>query len=1258
MMFKLVKEKMFDFIVDRLENYNRLINNNPHIMKALCKKDPHFIKYAQGKAATLGLLKIALSHDGIDEKEIIKEALGQSDIGSNPEAMKYLCSINGNYFAYCRCKAITFENYQIALSHEDPNKKLNSTKSIYLYDASKSEVKKFIQFDGRLLKNVGDDSLTEELIDIALSNPDPQKRPDISECYSIRNNKKLMKHLCSIDGKYLTYATPSIVNADLLKIALNNPDPDKRLSIDKIPSDYQGKFDYSLIRELCKQDKRWFKYVDYKSINEEQLLEIMANDEIDFIPTKDLVEHFKDNNRVLEAIIKKANEGKYTIDELCEMLKITIDRKFINSKFFKEIVNIICENKGIDYDFVKYHMERAVTLNNDILKSINIDFLHPRYQKVYEENGYEKLYHLVNYPFVQKMIITIGSPQKPDGSIDYELGDKKIELLSRMLKTATVDKKGQKIEDWIPYYSKIIKAFDDNPELFNYFASHLEELDEKQMQTLTNHFLGQHPFEITSIEDLKNYEKIRENWINQALMSNHKETVQEAILEKVFGISYSTAKELYYPYNLGISKNPDSFHPGIVDFFQTIDIILNNDDVNLLITAVKKQKSKVRLDEKDIIHLHSMLKKQHVRAYNATLFSVKGRKADDVVNGVKMYKAAGEKGNKPFNISISALGAYSEFDPYVAGFNYSEDWNRPQIANHGICTSYIGNNHLGIAHIQYAALGFTEYEDDALLLSGPTDIYSENVVFDVTIRENRKSTYLLPQQMLDTTRHTHNEMVYERRVGNKKRQPSYVVLVCDDYEETRKSYETSKKLGRYKTFAKHLLKGKVEGDLLYNALKAAEDFGVPIVIVERKKIAQSEHDRIFRRLDEFMHDDELNRDEIKSYFHDIIVDFENNHTGNREYHKEIDKLFFNGSNANRIMSNIKRKIKEYAKTNPELALIMIEELENVMKAENEKEYPDERIFDIDEVLAYCGEQREILSHSSKVSEYAFSLIDGTITDTTSLMEYNKYLKGTVKDEEQLSVSDIHEMLPSAIVDKLEVTISRIDNEELYTGRDRSAHSRKHAENVVLFSTIIGVQESLSDQDMDLLLTAALYHDAGRVDDKDVSHAKTSSSLVEVNLAGKYPKEDLQIIRAVIEYHEVSEKKLEDGSIDYSPLEEICRNLGIDVKDEKKMERVKKLAHCLKDADALDRTRFVTTSEAFLNPDFLHFETSHRLIRVGMQLNEHYASIEIERLSQEDDLFEPLAESLKRTGSPKMALHEYHHGKMQTEAREEEIKYGK
>ena len=117
------------------------------------------------------------------------------------------------------------------------------------------------------------------------------------------------------------------------------------------------------------------------------------------------------------------------------------------------------------------------------------------------------------------------------------------------------------------------------------------------------------------------------------------------------------------------------------------------------------------------------------------------------------------KGKKPkvyllqddFNLEIHSLGAYSD---YIKPDNFLEDWNRPKIRNHGICTSYIGNNQIANARAYHPILGFDNIDRESLLLSANYDIGS--IYANISYATSKKITanFLPPDEMINNTTYT------------------------------------------------------------------------------------------------------------------------------------------------------------------------------------------------------------------------------------------------------------------------------------------------------------------------------------------------------------------------------------------------------------------------------------------------------------------------------------------------------------------------
>lgn len=111
------------------------------------------------------------------------------------------------------------------------------------------------------------------------------------------------------------------------------------------------------------------------------------------------------------------------------------------------------------------------------------------------------------------------------------------------------------------------------------------------------------------------------------------------------------------------------------------------------------------------------------------------------------------------------------------------------------------------------------------------------------------------------------------------------------------------------------------------------------------------------------------------------------------------------------------------------------------------------------------------------------------------------------------------------------------------------------------------------------------------------HAESSAQIAVEKLRDKCSAEDLSIISTIIQFHEIPRNSYNVDAI----FSDMARKNGIP-KDQ--ISKVRQMAEVLKDADALDRTRFI--NKARLNPEFLQYGTSRQLIRFASSVQETYA----------------------------------------------------
>ena len=280
-------------------------------------------------------------------------------------------------------------------------------------------------------------------------------------------------------------------------------------------------------------------------------------------------------------------------------------------------------------------------------------------------------------------------------------------------------------------------------------------------------------------------------------------------------------------------------------------------------------------------------------------------------------------------------------------------------------------------------------------------------------------------------------------------------------------------------------------------------------------------------------------------------------------------------------------------------------------------------------------------------QYISLFLDSEITENEYLIDYSKISV----NNPQLSYSEIRKLLPKDVKELLLEHINDLYKRNIYDGKTKS-HSTNHIENVMLFATLIGSSLNLNKHDLELLIEAAKYHDSERISDYDTpkkiykttdqeidSHGLDSASRAGIELAKNYSKDDLKIIQIAIEYHVP-----EDDEI---LLEELFEKYEIDTNKTKLCEKIKLMISCLKDADALDRTRFLAESSYFVKDYYLRLDISKKLIKIACQLNEKEAIEQLKRISESNpDILPLINQAQEKHYNPKEVLKEYMRGKLE------------
>lgn len=873
-------------------------------------------------------------------------------------------------------------------------------------------------------------------------------------------------------------------------------------------------------------------------------------------------------------------------DEMIKLIDIATNSGLqLNSLSKKQILKIflsVDETKWNDYldSSIIESLQKAKELyvnNDEISNTVNPKFLSEDVTSNFTKTQVEIL---SCYPKLQEKILNL-SPNSYKAKIIYELVNKYKDNL-----------------EWIPILEKALDNI-NSPEYGNLLSSiDGKELSQEEKENLIYLLMTNNHLDISSLDELKNIDSVREKYINMLIERNTLGSLKTAYFEKTFGIDLATAINLVNLYGKSLeSSTIDSLDEKSRSEFvllENMKKIINLNNLEVLKYYVENINPEFVVKPDLIVTYEARLKYLFTQEFNKSF--TKPLQEDKVISSVNgeqdldIYLAAGRDGKKKCRMMITSIGAYTNMEEPD---DYYASWNVDKIASHGCCCSYVGEKNLGTAEVKYCCLGFTDYELGALQLSGPYDLCSASTEDGYQISSMFSSMYLLPDDVLGYTRHTHNETVWERRSisGDTmfKKQPSYIVYFVDNFEDRLTNPEAMKQWESVKKAAANF---SIEVDGVKKSL--------PIMVVEREKIAKSQLEIIQDKLSEFK--ESLNPKLIK----EIISDYESNYAGNREYHLNISEKYFpkHEQLSDSVVVKIIETIKEIYKTEPDVAIQCIYELEKAVRNEQEKYNNTQHgvgqslpSFNIEEALIDINKLKSsfkismdstlVMVNNSDGNERQFersdiSTIDQTILDT------------------QLSSSDVMSALTDSGLSTSLVMYENEIKEENVNGRLK-VHGQRHIKNVLLYSTLIGQSVVQDKHDLDLIMLSAKYHDIGRKTDAYEEHAEASSKIAIEKLKDKCSPEDLSIISTIIEFHETPRNV---DNID-ELFVAMARKNGI---TDDQMPRVRQMAEVLKDADALDRTRFI--NKARLNPEFLQYDVSKQLIKFASSLQETYAMYDL------------------------------------------------
>ena len=474
---------------------------------------------------------------------------------------------------------------------------------------------------------------------------------------------------------------------------------------------------------------------------------------------------------------------------------------------------------------------------------------------------------------------------------------------------------------------------------------------------------------------------------------------------------------------------------------------------------------------------------------------------------------------------------------------------------------------------------------------------SGNQKFNTYKNDMHYCSYMPPQGIIDNTRHTHNELVEDKICLSKDgkieyRKPDYAVYIIDEPIQERENEDGSPK--------REYIQKLENSESYQETKKMAAQLGIPIVVIDRERMAMREETRItaMKKILEGKPLDEKEQEFYEEYIDmpkpklvkEIITKFENNANGLRFLtdSNQIGSKYFTNEKREQNVEALEKIIDvmpEEQKTECKGAL---EEAIQKEKGESGIGAFSSRNVTINNDKQTEKQKKEELKETDYLDKYLHPAYLSEGLEHSDLNNSQEFILGTV----QKNMQDI--LYPD---DETIDLINKISGKDYYEGNKQ--HSIEHIQKVILFSDILAKGENLPEEERKLLLTAAAFHDSGRKlcgSDGNKEHAEPSAKFAGKKLAettefGSFTNREISIIQTAIEYHEFNENPV--GTIDKRAIGEIGSKYQLQLED---FEIAEKVSMLLKDADALDRFRFA--GRGTLQEKYLHSYTAKQKSTIG------------------------------------------------------------
>lgn len=326
-------------------------------------------------------------------------------------------------------------------------------------------------------------------------------------------------------------------------------------------------------------------------------------------------------------------------------------------------------------------LSRMYQKNDRVYNTINFNLLNEQYINLF---GEDRINQFASFSRQQEMLLALGNR-----------GDLSLDILARCIKEHNDE------STWTQLTDELLKYLTSNEyeELLASIKS-LEDIDIKKLSAILQQ---SNVFEISKVEDIENFDSIREEKCEEWIKSEDISKKKLAVLEKIFGQDLNGTYAILTKYSTDIEAISDE---NLKDYVKSLQIIYNSNDGALLEKIYAEVKTVELVNQ---IGIEKELKTEYGKLLNEGLLKIDDNLIQLNELGSNIYDAGTD-----FKIIMTSVGAFVEQKKNRT--DYYEDWNRADIACQHMCTSYIRNDMMGTAPINNICYGFSEMAEGSLIM--------------------------------------------------------------------------------------------------------------------------------------------------------------------------------------------------------------------------------------------------------------------------------------------------------------------------------------------------------------------------------------------------------------------------------------------------------------------------------------------------------------------------------------------------------------